>query len=211
MPSRFFTPSKKWPDAVREALSYITDLQGYGEIDEPAFLFGPPSDGRLPFRIRTRGHTRLLCELGDEYPFLDELRGWMERCLLFDRFGEFHPEFATLDNPGGVSYLLMVHAGWERGPVSGVTAISELIAIRSDDAVPVFRCFCRTRDTVKDLYGALRQSIREYAAEFDDPARWYDPKMFSALDRKPTSLRMEERLRSAAIETKTGYSEKRAH
>ena len=97
MPSRFFTASKKWPEAVRKALSFITDLPEQGDIDEPLFLFGPPVHGRLPFRIGLGGRTALSCELGGDYPFLQEFREWMERCLAFDRYGVFHPEIVTFE------------------------------------------------------------------------------------------------------------------
>ena len=205
MPSRFFIPSKKWPEAVIEALSRITDLPEHGYIDDPVFLLGPPSHGRLPFRICVKGHTTPLCELGDEYPFLEELRGWMERCLEFDRYGTFHPEIATLDTPDGVCYLLMVHAGWEKELRSVVCAISQLIVIASDRGKPVFRCFCRTRETVGNLYETILRSIREFGARFDDPADWYDTHAFSALDKISTSAWMESRIRSKEIETKTNF------
>ncbi len=205
MPSRFFIPSKKWPEAVIEALSRITDLPERGDIDEPVFLFGPPSRGRLPFRIRAKGHTTPLCELGDEYPFLEELRGWMERCLEYDRYGTFHPEIATLDTPDGVCYLLMVHAGWEKERLSDVSPVSQLIVVRSDQERPAFRCFCRTRETVGNLYGAILRTIREYRVRFDDLTVWYDTHAFSALDKVSTSAWMESRIRSTVIEMKTNY------
>ena len=207
MPSRFFIPSKKWPEAVIEALSRITDLPEHGYIDDPVFLLGPPSRGRLPFRIRAKGHTTPLCELGDEYPFLDELRGWMERCLVFDRYGTFHPEIATLDTPDGVCFLLMVHAGWEKERLSEVSPVSQFIVVKSDQGRPVFRCFCRTRETVGNLYGAILRTIREFGTRFDDPAEWYDTHAFSALDKISTSAWMEKQVRSEAIEIKTGFRE----
>ncbi len=211
MSSHSFIPSKKWPEAVSEALSCITELPELGDIDEPVFLFGPPSHGRLPFRIRVKGQTTPLCVLGDEYPFLDELRGWMERCLMYDCLGTFHPEIATLDTPDGVCYLLMVHAGWEKTRFLDVSSISELIIILSDCSKPTFRCFCRTRDTIRDLYAAILGSIREYGSLFDDSAQWYDTESFSLLETKSCSVRMEENIESQTIEIKTGYNEKNRH
>lgn len=211
MSSHSFIPSKKWPEAVREALSYITDLPENGDVDEPVFLFGPPSHGRLPFRIRVKGHTTPLCVFGDEYPFLDELRDWMERCLVYDCFGTFHPEIATLDTPDGVCYILMVHAGWEKARTFDVSSISELIIILSDCNRPVFRCFCRTRETIGDLYGAILGCIHQFRQLFDDTTNWYDTNAFSQLEIKSSSARMEELIRSQTIEIKTGYNEKNRH
>lgn len=205
MPSRLFFPSKKWPEAVIEALSCITDLPEHGNVDEPVFLLGPPARGRLPFRISVKGHTTPLCELGDEYPFLEELRGWMERCLEYDRHGTFHPEIATLDTADGVCYLLMVHAGWEKDRRSEACPISQLIVIVSDRGKPVFRCFCRTRETVRDLYGTILRTLNDYRDVFDDISSWYDTHAFSALDRTSTSAWMESRIRSRVIEMKTNY------
>jgi hypothetical protein len=206
-----FIPSKKWPEAVSEALSYITELPEHGDIDEPVFLFGPPFHGRLPLRVRVKGHTTPLCVLGDEYPFLDELRDWMERCLTYDRLGIFHPEIATLDTPDGVCYLLMVHAGWERPRQFDVSSISELIVILSDCNKPAFRCFCRTRETIRDLYGAILECIHEYRSLFDGSMHWYDTDSFSLLDKESCSARMEKLIRSRAIEIKTGFHGKNHH
>ena len=207
MPSRLFFPSKKWPEAVIEALSCITDLPEHGNVDDPVFLLGPPSHGRLPFRISVKGHVTPLCELGDEYPFLEELRGWMERCLEYDRYGTFHPEIATIDTPDGVCYLLMIHAGWEKGRRSVASPISQLIVIVSDRGKPVFRCFCRTRDTVRDLYATILRVLDEYRDVFDDINSWYDTHAFSALDKISTSAWMEKQIRSEEIEMKTGFRE----
>lgn len=210
MPSHFFIPSKKWPEAVREALSSITDLHGHGDIDDPVFALGPPDKGRLPFRISVKGHTTILCVLSDEYPFLDELRGWMERCLVYDRYGFFHPEIATLDTPEGVCYLLMVHAGWEELR-SEASCVSELIVIHSNCRKPSFRCFCRTRETIRDLYEAIQRTISEYESLFNDDSIWYDKYRFSCLDFKTCSSRMMSQIRSETIEIKTGFQDNQPH
>lgn len=207
MPSRFFTASKKWPEAVRKALSFITDLPEQGDIDEPLFLFGPPVHGRLPFRIGLGGRTALSCELGGDYPFLQELREWMERCLAFDRHGVFHPEIATFDTVEGVLHLLMVHAGWERSLSTGACSVSELIAVESDCDIPAFRCFCRTRETVRSLYAALLDAVRRYGEEIDEAAVRKREQLSPYLGLS-TTARMESALRSETIEMKTRFDEK---
>lgn len=210
MQSRFFTPSKKWPEAVRKALSIITDLPVNGEVDEPLFSFGPPVHGRLPFRIRLGGRTAVSFELGGDYPFLEEFRDWMERCLVFDRHGVFHPEIVTFDTAGGVLHLLMVHAGWEKGLAFGACSISELIVVESDRDIPAFRCFCRTRETVRALYGALVWAVCEYGEEIDEAS------VRHAMQQSPytgtsRSRRMEVLLQSRTIETKTGFDDNMLH
>ena len=100
-------------------------------------------------------------------------------------------------------------AGWEKGGAPSLaSSISELIVIMSDCCVPGFRCFCRTRETIRDLYGAFILALEEYGALFDNPSEWHDPDRFSGLGGKMRSLRMKESIRSEIIEIKTSFEGK---
>lgn len=206
MSSRFFIPSKKWPAAVNEALSHLVNLPQTGDIDEPVFRFGPPSNGRMPLRVLINGRTTLLCDLSDGYPFLGALREWMEHCLCFDRLGDGQPGFVTLDTFQGTCTLILVHAGWERGRDGRPVAVSLFAAVRSGARHPAACCFCRTRRTVGALYRALQESVEDYRGLFDSRDVWYDSGMFSLRDRLKTSGRMKRALRSPLIEMKADYS-----
>lgn len=208
MPPRFFTPCKKWPSAVREALSHITGLPGSGAVDHPAFRCGPPSRGRFPLRLTVSGRTALLCELGDDHPFLDELREWMERCLEFDVLGDGCPAAAHLSLPEGTLTLLMVHAGWEMGEDGRAVPVSLLAAVRSGEPHPAACCFCNPAETVGALYAELMDAFRRYRLSFDDPLEWYDIGRFSGRDGRDTATRMEDRLRSRKVERRTGLYKK---
>lgn len=200
MSHRFLITLKKWPLAVRKALSLLNEISPDGETCSIGFQFGPPSQGRLPFQMRVDGKRVLLCELSDcNLSFLHEMRGWMERCLLRDREGTLHPELLTLDGVGTVLSLVAVHVGWEEGR-SRAEPVSLLVVIRSDRDEPLY-CFCRTLEMVCNLYGALVLCLERYGPLFNDPGCWYDIRRLDQLDPRSTKERLLEMVRSPRIES----------
>lgn len=199
MSSRFFISQKKWPEAVRRAISYLVLSRGSGHVSDIGFDLGPPSGGHLTFRITVDGKRSVLCRPGDTYPFLESLREWMERCLVFDKEGTLHPEILTLDCSDGVYSVIMFHAGWDR--IDGLAEpISGLAVISSGRDEPTLCCFCRTRETISRLYRSIMDGIAENRYLFDKPGAWYDPGRFSPLDRRTTAERLIERICSDKLD-----------
>ena len=197
MSPRFFPSLKKWPLAVQQALSLLNEVPRYGETKTIDFDIGPPEHGRLPFRATIDGRMALLCELNDSFPFLGELREWMERCLVSDREGTLHPEIVTLDCADAVLSMVMIHVGWEddRGRPSPV---SLFILIRSDRKDPVICCFCHTFQLIGNLYCAFLESLS--SPRFEDPEEWFDVRRFDTLSGKTVRQRLVESFRSGRIE-----------
>ena len=199
MSPRFLLTLKKWPLAVKRALSLLDEDSLCGETRSIDFQFGPPSKGRLPLQMRLDGKRVLLCELSDCNPtFLHAMRGWRERCLLHDREGMYHPELLTLDCTDFVLWLAMIHVGWDEDRVRGLP-VSLLVIVRSDTEEPIY-CFCYTFDVICKLYYALLACLKVYAAEFEDPECWFDVRRFDLLDARSTAGRMMEQFRSEKIE-----------
>lgn len=197
MSPRFFLSLKKWPLAVQQALSLLNEVPRYGETRTIDFDIGPPEHGRLPFRATIDGRMALLCELNDSYPFLEELREWMERCLVSDREGTLHPEIVTVDCTDAVLSMVMIHVGWEDD--FGLSSpISLFILLRSDSKAPVICCFCHTFRLIGNLYRAFLDSLSN--PRFDDPEEWFDVRRFDILAGKTVRQRLIESLRSRKIE-----------
>lgn len=199
MSSRFFLSLKKWPLAVRQALSCLIEAPQYGEMCDVNFILGSPSDGKLPLYIDVNGHRVLACELSDSYPFLGSLRGWMERCLVQDREGTLHPEIVTLDGEDTVLSLVMVHAGWDDDN-GRAEPVSLFAVIRSDSKEPVLCCFCLTVETISRLYCSLLDCIRKHGSLFDRNDTWYDVHSFDRLSPALTSERLFRQIQSPKIE-----------
>ena len=206
MSSRFCFSEKEWPTAVKRALSDMIVNSGFGEISEIDFDLGPPNGGRLSFRFIVDGRSMPLCEPSDAYPFLESLREWMERCLVFDKRGVLHPEILTINCADGVYSAILFHAGWEE--FEGVAEpVSGLIVIRSGLKRPVFQGFCRTTETIVQLYRRIIEGIRRYRLLFDRQGAWYDTGRFSLLDHRTTTERLISRIHSGVIEkTKRFYA-----
>lgn len=207
MTPRFSISQKKWPQAVKRALSFLTDNPIYGEISDIDFELGPPSGGRSPLSILLDGRKKLLCEPSDTYPFLDSLREWMERCLIVDKEGLLHPEIATIDCIDAVYSLVMVHVGWE-GSQEAAEPVSAFIVIQSKKSEPNIFRFCRTTETICRLYRAFVEGIDRNRERFDNPSSWYDVGRFSLMDRRTTSERMMQTLRSESLEKRAYPSKK---
>ena len=183
---------------------------GFGEISEIDFDLGPPDGGRLSFRFIVDGRSMPLCEPSDAYPFLESLREWMERCLVFDKCGVLHPEILTINCADGVYSAILFHAGWEE--TDGVAEpVSGLIVIRSGHRKPVFQGFCRTTETIVQLYRRITEGIRRYRQLFNRPGAWYDTGRFSLLDRRTTAERLISRIHSGLIERIERFYANRMH
>lgn len=200
MTSRFFVSIKKWPLSFRLAISSMTELPQYGETRRLDFIFGPPSEGRLPLQISIDGRRALLVELSDTKPSsLRTLRDWMERCLVHDREGTLHPELATIDCVNTVVNLAMIHVGWDN---SGAHAspISLFVVTCSDRHEPPVKCFCHTVSTIRRLYKAIMDCLQLYRNRFDNPRYWYDVQRFNLLDSVSITDRLLSLVRSRQLE-----------
>ncbi len=200
MSHRFLISLKKWPLATQKALSILNEASRYGETRIVDFQFGPPSGGKLPFRLFIDGRRALLCELSDTAPSsLCKLREWMERCLVMDQEGVLHPELLTLDLRGLVLSMVLIHVGWDEVQ-SRAKPISFLVVIRSDMETPSVCCFCDTLDTITGLYQAILVCLRQYRSRFDSAKYWYDIKRHDRLNPVSTTERMLREIRSSKIE-----------
>lgn len=202
MAHRFLISFKKWPMAIQKAFSDLEldkdPLSGETRIVD--FQIGPPQGGELPLRIFLDGRRALLCQLGDTSPsFLHDMREWMERCLVFDQEGHFHPEVLTLNCTGLVLSLTLIHVGWDEIAQRN-TPISYLVVICSDREEPALCCFCDALETISGLYHALINCILRYRPRFDSGTDWYDVKRFDMLNPVRTSDRMLESILSSRIE-----------
>ena len=202
MSFRFFLSFREWPRAIQQRLSHLDHLPESGEPGIIDFKVGPPHDGRLPLQIRVDGRKTFLFELSDAFPsFPRELRGWMERCLVLDRNGVFHPEILTLDGANCILTVVMIHAGWD-GLATSKGPVSLFIALRSDRKEPVVYCFCYHLVTIRTLYKAFMDCFCHYRDHFNDPRVWYDVRRYDRLSRESTSDRLLGQLRSPTVEKK---------
>ena len=199
MSHRFFLSLKKWPLAVQQALSLLQEAPQYGEIRDIDFEAGPPVYGRLPLWIIVDGHKTLLCEPGDTYPFLDQMRQWMERCLVSDCEGTLHPEILTVDCTDTVFSVVVVHVGWDEDREKA-SPVSLLTVVRSDRKLAVVCCFCHTLDMIRRLYGSITDCLEHNRSRFDDPSGWWDAKRLDGLSPLSTTDRLLGQIRSPRIE-----------
>ena len=200
MSPRFFISLKKWPLAVQKALSILNETSLDGETRIVDFQFGPPSRGKLPLRLFIDGRRALQCEFCDaDSSFLQDLREWMEHCLVLDQEGTLHPELLTLNVERIVLSFVLIHVGWEDDR-TGARPISFFAVVGSDSQEPLACCFCDTLDTISGLYQALWDCLLRYRARFDSDHFWHDVKRLDRLNPRSTSDRMAEQLRSRKIE-----------
>lgn len=199
MTHRFLLSLKKWPLAVQQALSLLQEAPRYGEIRDIDFEAGPPVYGRLPLWIIVDGHKTLLCEPGDTYPFLDQMRQWMERCLVCDREGTLHPEILTVDCTDTVFSIVVVHVGWDEDR-NHASPVSLLIVVRSDRKVPAVCCFCHTLEIIGRLYKSITDCLELNRSRFDAPSGWWDAKRLDGLSPLSTTDRLLGQIHSQRIE-----------
>jgi len=200
MSPRFLISLKKWPLAVEKALTILNEAPLYGETRLVDFQFGPPLRGVLPFRLFVDGRRVLHCELSDTAPsFLQELREWMERCLVLDREGVLHPALLTLDLKGMVLSLVLIHAGWDEVD-SRAKPVSFLVIVCSDREEPAVSVFCDTLDTLGGLYHSLLDCLLRNRSRFDCDEHWFDVKRLDGLCPRSTTDRMIEQFRSRKME-----------
>ena len=206
---RFFFTNREWPAAVGRALSDMVQLPTSGDVDDIDFELGPPSRGLCPCRIVINGKRRPLCGVCDTFPVLERLRSWLERCLVFDRYGVLHPEILTVDCREGVLSAVLVHAGWEaEEKCEGSRPVSLLVLHMSGQREPFYCGFCDTFATVARLYRRVISLIHTWRDRFDAPPGWFSPRQLRRLDARPWSEVMLETFRSSAIEEKTIFFRK---
>ena len=202
MSQHFFPVIKKWPLAVQKALLKLNDASLSGETRIVDFQLGPPQHGELPLRLFLDGRRALMFLLNDtSLSFLQNVRDWMERCLVFDWEGILHPELLTLDCSGTVVCFAMVHIGWDEVD-SRSKPISYFVAIQPDRDEPVLCCICDTLDTLGGLYRAILECLKRYRALFESNECWYDPKRLDKLTPSATTDRMLSQIRSRKLEIK---------
>lgn len=205
MSHRFLISLKKWPLATQKALSILNEASQYGETRIVDFQFGPPSGGKLPFRLFIDGRRALQCELSDTVPsFLRDLREWMERCLVMDQEGVLHPELLTLNLCGLVLSIVLIHVGWDEVDTRA-KPVSFLVVTRSDMEAPSICCFCDTLDTIAGLYQAILVCLKQNRSRFNSAEHWYDVKRYDRLNPVSTTERMLSEIRSPKIEKVTIY------
>lgn len=202
MSQHFFPVIKKWPLAVQKALLKLNDASLSGETRIVDFQLGPPQHGELPLRLFLDGRRALMYLLNDtSLSFLQDMREWMERCLVFDQEGILHPELLTLDCTGLVVCFAMVHVGWDEVD-SCSKPISFFAVIQSDCDEPALCCYCDTLDTLGGLYRAILECLKRYRALFERNDCWYDAKRLDKLTPIATTDRMLSQIRSRKLEIK---------
>lgn len=202
MSQHFFPIIKKWPLAVQKALLKLNEASLSGETRIVDFQLGPPRQGELPLRLFLDGRRALLYLLNDTSPsFLQNMREWMERCLVLDQEGVLHTELLTLDCTGLVICFAMVHVGWDVVD-SRAKPISFFAVIQSDCDEPALCCYCDTLDTLGGLYRAILECLKRYRALFESNECWYDPKRLDKLTPSATTERMLSQIRSRKLEIK---------
>lgn len=194
-----YLEQRELPMAVLKALEnlvYSTDGGSIGDID---FEMGRPRGGLLPFRIIVDGRVKLLCELTDVYPFLERLRDWMERCLIFDRHGQMGFESIKLDCRDDVYLLMLCQAGGDY-KVTDDKILSSIIVARNMSSLPIIYKVCPLFQVLGRLYSAITRCIERNRAEFNNPKVWYDIKRFDPLDERDTADRLLEKIHSREME-----------
>lgn len=187
---------------LRTAVSVLSE-----EIRDIDFDIGCPRDGTISGWVLADGQRAARLILSDAYPMLSDLKAWMERCLVFDRFGALHPEVLTFEGKDTVYVSAMIHAGWEQtdGILEGHPQhepIAIFILIRRNPDRPLLCCFCRPVRTIHRLYEAVRDAIRRYAVHYNNPRNWYDSERFNRLDPRTKAARMEDVFSSLLIENR---------
>ena len=198
MAAHFRITLTEWPAAVQKALKDLEESPEEGETSTVDFRFGSPSKGRLPVAILIDGKVAIRCEISDtNKTFLQDLRGWMERSLVFDKRGVNHSEVVTIDCAGDtVLSLIMMHVGWDVPlRISPISFFVAIIVGREEHF-----CICDGLETIIGLYDAIIHCLHRYRSKFNNPAYWYDVKRFDLLNYVPTADYMLSQILSEKLE-----------
>lgn len=162
--------------ACKDALDYLTALPESGELEDIDFLFGPPSNGRMPFYIIRNGRTFRLGDLCDNYPPFERMRGWMERAIIKSSVGNYCTEILNLDCADSSIMMVIAQSDWCLFPCGNgkkkLRPVSVLVILQSGTDKPIVLCFCRTDRIISNLYRAMSDSLTRYRSLFDDPQNW---------------------------------------
>lgn len=162
--------------ACKDVVDYLTALPDSGELEDIDFLFGPPSNGRMPFYIIRNGRTYRLGDLCDYFPPFERMRGWMERAMVKSPVGNYYTEILNLDCADSSIMMVLAQSDWCLFPCGNgrkkVGPVSVLVILQSGTDKPMVLCFCRTDRTISNLYRALSDSLTRYRSLFDDPHNW---------------------------------------
>ncbi len=200
MAAHFRITLTEWPAAVKKALKELEESPEEGETSTVDFRFGPPSKGRLPVAILIDGKVAIRCEISDtNKTFLQDLRGWMERSLVFDKRGVNHSEVLTIDCAGNtVLSLIMMHVGWDEPlRISPISFFVAIIVGREERF-----CLCDGLETIIGLYEAIIDCFHRHRSRFNNQAYWYDVKRFDLLNNIPTTDRLLADILSPILEIK---------
>ena len=183
--------------AFTDALSSFMKVPKDGHPKDVMFMTYPPDRGFFKWSASVDGREVLICELCYCYPPFENIRGWMERSLVFDHFGRLKTHILTLESRDYTVTVSLHHLGWDK-----VTRrpISYLVIVRSDQAEPVLCCLCKTNGTIKRMYESLMEGLARYSLRFDDPRHWPECRSFKIWFGKGFADLYRDQLRSKDVE-----------
>ena len=183
--------------AFTDALSSFMKVPKDGHPKDVMFMTAPPDRGFFKWSASVDGREILICELCYCYPPFENIRGWMERSLVFDHFGRLKTHILTLESRDYIVTVSLHHLGWDK-----VTRrpISYLVIVRSDQAEPVLCCLCKTNGTIKRMYESLMEGLTRYSLRFDNPKYWPECRSFKIWFGKGFADLYRDQLRSKDVE-----------
>ena len=132
--------------------------------------------GRLPFYIIQEGNSYPLGSLCDCFPFITQLRGWMERAITPTYIDRRRNEGTTIECDDGVIEFLLSPTNLESSTAttrSGGYCVVGILKINHVNNHPAtHECFCDVERTVYNLNCALQHTFRRYGSTFDDRTDW---------------------------------------
>lgn len=163
----FLKGVKRLLDAGSIGLQYYSSTPESGDIYDIDFRFGKPSKGIMPLYLIADGRQMFICNICDSYPAFGNILSWMERAMDPSSSGTKKLEALSLDSACSITTFFTVQIA-DDGP----DGVSLLTIIRLNRSTPVFTCFCRTQDTILNMYKALNRAVREYSCVLDHPGNW---------------------------------------
>lgn len=189
--------------AFTDALSSFMKVPKDGRPKDVKFMTDPPDRGFFKWSASVDGRKVLICELCYCYPPFENIRGWMERSLVFDHFGHLNTHILTLESRDYTVTVSLHHLGWDddgRNPSDRCYPLSYLVIVRSDQAEPVLCCLCKTNGTIKRMYESLMEGLTRYSLRFDDPRHWPECRSFKIWFGKGFADLYRDQLRSKDVE-----------
>jgi len=199
MSPRFLLSQTELPLAILDSLSRISEGKQYEDTRQIHFDLQAPRGGMIPVCVEVDGRRALRCEVCDTENILEELRSWLERCLVSDRYGTLHPEIVTLNLVGHVYHMALLHAGWEESG-KHPEPVGLLAIYRSDQKKTLLSEFCMITEFVTDLYRGILDYLRKYRSMFDNSPEWYNLTRFDHLNPDRLSDHLIDCFRSEFVE-----------